>query len=248
MYHSSLLSLLFVVPPFILFAQPSGTCECFETEILSITDTLTDCRYFEMEVRSDGDCRHALSNFVMEIACGSVSDGWNSLDTKMEFNFRDPNSGLSGFKVDNVNNFGGGSDPDTFRVGFTLCADDEFCLEVLADWQPVVAYKAGRCVVYDTLDISGLPPLLNPLSVDLMPNPASEQLTIKGKAARGEEMRLVLLNSMGREVVYPIELVAGGKMGNTFEQTIDVSSLPRGLYFYRIQSAERQRSGRIWLQ
>ncbi|MEX1239211.1 MAG: SprB repeat-containing protein, partial [Cyclobacteriaceae bacterium] len=116
------------------------TCEeCFNT-IVKVIDEAGTCRTYEMEVNTNGLCRHDLSHWTLAIPCGTVSNYSNSRGWKMEFG-KDPTTGLYGLKVDDINGFG--KEGESFTVRFTVCKAND-C--ELSGWDPTVAYKAGLCV------------------------------------------------------------------------------------------------------
>jgi len=233
-----ILAFLSIIP---LEAQP-GTCECFETEIIRARDTLVNCRYYEFQVRNDGNCKHGLSNFTMEIECGTVSNVWNSLQSPIELNFKDPNNGLWGFKVDDIQDFGESQLPDSFQVGFIFCPKDDYCADLQSYWEPVVAYKAGRCIIYDTLDISFLPGFTP--RVQLAPNPSSGPIsfTIPGKG----NARLEILDLFGNQMM----LLLDGDFSRQqrLHRTFDTQQLIPGLYIYHLRTNYGTSSGRILVQ
>jgi hypothetical protein len=73
----------------------------------------------------------------------------NSENWEQEIGY-DPTTKLTGFKIDDIRNFGETS-LKSFTVSFKLCTSKEWCKEKLDCWQPVVAFKAGTNVYYDTL-------------------------------------------------------------------------------------------------
>jgi hypothetical protein len=124
---------------------------CFRTEILSSQSVGANCTKYQFKVTFEGDCRHALSHYSVAIPCGKVSNISNSENWKQVIG-KDPKTGLTGFKIDDIPGFGDNSAVKSFLVSFTLCSDDKDCIESLKCWDPVVAYKAGTEIFYDTLD------------------------------------------------------------------------------------------------
>lgn len=228
----------------LLKAQPSGDCDCFDTRIIHAADTMVNCRYYEFEITNNGNCRHGLSNFTMAIECGAVSDTWSSLNTQIEENFTDPNNGLWGYKVDNIQGFGEDAIPDSFQVGFIFCADDDYCLDMQSYWEPVVAYKAGGCIIYDTLDISFLPGLTPKVVVAPNPSagPMSFSFTMPGEGA----VTLEILDVMGNRRSFPLQSSVNRQQ--RLHRTIDVSSMNPGMYFYLVRTKYGNASGRIQIQ
>ena len=222
----------------------SGNCDCFDTRIIRARDTLVNCRYYEFEVSHDGNCRYGLSNFTMAIECGTVSDAWNSLQTQIELNFTDPNNGLSGFKVDNIQDFAEGNQPDTFQLGFIFCPFDEYCADLQSYWEPVVAYKAGGCIIYDTLDLSYLPGLTP--QVNVAPNPSSGPVSLTFTMPGGGTARLEILDVFGNRLMVPLQ--GDFTRQQRLKRTVDIEGLLPGLYFYHLTTTHGNAAGRIWIQ
>lgn len=223
-----------------LFSQ-QGSCECFETELILARDTLVNCIYYEFEISTDGNCRHGLSNFTMAIECGRTSDVWNSLQSPVEMNFTDPNNGLWGFKVDNIQNFGENNLPESFQVGYIFCPDDEYCADLQSYWEPIVAYKAGNCIIYDTLDVSVLPGFTP--QVRVAPNPSTGPITFTFTIPGKGFAKLEIIDAFGDRILLPLN--------GTFTQqqrlhrTLDTQLLIPGIYFYLLTTNYGTTSGRF---
>lgn len=150
---------LFFLLPFLysiyVSAQPRQqrdcSTTCFSSELVSAEKLSGTCTAYVLNVSYSGDCAHALSHFTVAIPCGSVSDIWNSQGWAQAVG-TDPTTGLTGFKIDDIRNFGEGS-LKSFTVKFTLCSTEESCAAQMACWQPQVAYKASTCINYDTLAV-----------------------------------------------------------------------------------------------
>lgn len=123
---------------------------CFSSEMVVVERSST-CTTYEVKVSFTGDCAHALSHYTVAVPCGEVTDVWNSEDWKQVIG-TDPTTGLSGFKIDDISDFGE-SDIHSFTAGFTVCSTGASCNETLKCWQPTVAYKASTCVNYETVAI-----------------------------------------------------------------------------------------------
>lgn len=124
-------------------------CEdgCFSTEIISnVSDG--NCQTITLQVNSDGNCRYALSHFNIALSCGTAGNVSNSGGWPMEVNALDPTTGVYGIKIDDIKKFGEGKSPQSFTVTYTVCSEDEICLENLRYDSLKLAYKAGQCVYY----------------------------------------------------------------------------------------------------
>lgn len=151
---------LFFLVPFLysiyVCSQPAGkkNCgtTCFSSEVISVEESSATCKVYELKVSYTGDCAHALSHYAVAIPCGEVSNVSNSENWAQVIG-TDPTTGLSGFKIDDIGNFGDG-ERTSFTVKFTLCSSNEACAEQLKCWQPLVAYKASTCVNYETVEMT----------------------------------------------------------------------------------------------
>ena len=125
--------------------KPEPDCEAldFKTEVVSVEALEGGCVRYQYKVKTEGTCRYDLSHYTVAIPCGTVQDITNSRNWKQTIG-KDPTTGLVGFKIDDVPYFGK-SKGDYFTVSFVVCG--EGCNEGPTE----VAYKAGQCVVYETL-------------------------------------------------------------------------------------------------
>ena len=121
----------------------------FSTEVIEISRT-DDCITVQMAVYSLGLGSHALSHFMVEIPCGTVTEASNSEGWPVELFNTDPTSGITGLKIDDIHKFSEVIDPDTFLVSFTLCSDDPECLDAYSS-SITVAYKASNCIFTEIL-------------------------------------------------------------------------------------------------
>jgi len=162
---------------FQLYAQKEKkekNCEtsCFQTEIIQVEQE-GNCQIYELEVSHMGSCSFALSHFTVGVPCGTIANVTNSENWPIETDVLDPKTQLYGFKIDDIRDFGENDAPQKFRVRFEVCPTDEVCSQMLRCWEPVVAYKAGQCVHYDTISAdcqTKTDPLTGTLSVQ---NPTS---------------------------------------------------------------------------
>ena len=163
--------------PLQLYAQKGKkekNCEtsCFQTEIIQV-ENLGNCQKYELEVSHMGNCTFALSHFTVAVPCGTVANVSNSENWPIETDILDPKTQLYGFKIDDIRDFGEEDTPQKFRVSFEVCPTDETCTQTLSCWEPVVAYKAGQCIHYDTIS-ADCPTKANPLTGTLsVQNPAA---------------------------------------------------------------------------
>ena len=208
------------------------TCEgCFGT-VARLIETSGECRTYEMEVNTNGLCRHDLSHWTLAIPCGSVSNFSNSEGWKMEYG-KDPTTGLFGLKVDDITRFG--KDKSAFTVRFTLCASS--C--DLSYWDPTVAYKAGQCVAIETIDISQATSSVNLVSV--YPNPFNEMVRFEWNAIQ-EHVSLEIIDQYGNTVSRSTKPT--GK-SESYYINLESSALPKGMYYYRLTIDGQLYNGKI---
>lgn len=143
----------------------------FSTEVIEISQT-DDCITVQMAVYSLGLGSYALSHFMIETPCGTVTEVSNSEGWPVELFITDPTSGITGLKIDDIQNFAEITDPDTFLLSFTLCSEDPVCLDTYSS-SIKVAYKASNCIFTEILseysddvsDDTGLDLILSPEDV-----------------------------------------------------------------------------------
>ncbi|HLZ16836.1 MAG TPA: T9SS type A sorting domain-containing protein, partial [Cyclobacteriaceae bacterium] len=210
------------------------TCgDCFKSSI-SKTGSNELCTSYEVNITTDGNCKYDLSHFVIAIPCGQLSDYSDSGNWPLVVG-KDPTTGLVGLKVDNVNNFG--NQARSFVLKFTVCYDSG-CGDVLRSWNPVVAYKAGQCISYDTLSIdnmgsAGLP----------YPNPFTNSFSINVSCDKDETVTVELYDQFGKAACEPFTCSLSA--GDNKSIQIDGSSLVQNIYLYRIRSSSKTITGRI---
>lgn len=187
-----------------------------------------NCYTYQVTVNYDGDAKHGLSHYTMDIPCGTVSSVSNSENWKNVIG-KDPTSGLWGLKIDDISGFGEGDNADKFTINFTLCTTDTSCESIIDNWDLAVAYKAGLCVTYDTLyvetNINN-----NDLLASAYPNPFSESLTINLNT--DESGSLMIMNNTGN-IIYRKQ-ISGSQKPQLLD--IDTSIWPNGTYYYKLET------------
>lgn len=204
---------------------------CFETELRWI-GTDGSCDAYEAIVSTDGSCRYELSHWSMEVPCGTIRDIKTSTGWDVEIGM-DPTTGIAGFKVDNIDGFG--KTPDSFTVQFVICRSGS-----CSDWGPRVAYKAGRCVDYDTLDT----PASAAISLTAYPNPFREGVIFEWTPDVDEYTVLEILDPFGHRV----GIVYGGmaRKGVAHKAEFSGITLNSGLYYYRMTAGEKVVRGKLF--
>jgi hypothetical protein len=105
---------------------------------------------------ANDSCKYALSHFTAAVPYGTITDAWNSENWDMEFPVTDPKTGISGIKVDDIENFGENGS-GSFKLNYTVCLSDTNQLNLLLNQNFEVAYKAGTCVFYEDISPDVLP-------------------------------------------------------------------------------------------
>ncbi len=135
-------------------APEETTRECgdnyYSAELLQF-DENDGCLNIQLQINVEAGCHHALSHMVVEVPCGEISNVSNSEGWIMEIPTSDPSTGLSGFKIDEIQGFGEDKKSGSFTLSYTVCGDFD-CLESLKD-SIKIAYKAATCVFYEEIEI-----------------------------------------------------------------------------------------------
>ena len=98
------------------YLPSSQKCEnCFSAKVTGHV-LLDDCLSIDLQVFTSSSCNAALSHLMVEIPCGNVAEVTNSRDWAVEMSVTDPSTGLSGFKIDNIRDFGEESRKDSFQI------------------------------------------------------------------------------------------------------------------------------------
>jgi hypothetical protein len=114
---------------------------CFYASIYDIVQN-QDCYEYEMYINSNG-CQHDLSNMLISIPCGTISNMYNSYGYQMEITSNpDPNTGLVGIKIETPN---GIDEFNPMQVKFDICQSN--C--GLSPCEPILSFKAANCVQYE---------------------------------------------------------------------------------------------------
>lgn len=223
------------IPP----AGKDNCTECFYSSPVSAVK-IGDIYQIEIEIYHRSDCRYDLSHLTIALpACATVAGYSNSRGWPMEVVKKDPTTGLTGVKVDDIPSFGK-SPGESFTVLLTLRVDDSSCSDLLNCFAPVLAYKAATCVQYEQ-SISICSNTVQGLDMMYYPNPAENDLTISLSYELQFSGQLELINNMGRKV-YTQEW----NPGVDSLTTIDLSSLSPGIYILRLIAKDgRSASGRL---
>ncbi|MCU4154547.1 T9SS type A sorting domain-containing protein [Carboxylicivirga sp. A043] len=216
-------------------STPTEECEntCFDIIPVDWYQTYDGCYTYHARVSTDGSCRHELSHLTVEVLNGSVSIVENSNNWKTELNNTDPTSGLYGFKVDDISNFG--KENDAFDLSYNVCFNN-----TEAQTEFVVAYKAATCIMLDTLTFEK--PQTEP-TVKSYPNPFVDQTTIEF-TAETDGNALVNIYSINGELV---KILYSGPVeaGTTYSFDFTSQSSGSTIYFYRIICGEQSMQGKI---
>lgn len=206
--------------------------DCFKSTITKKSDN-GSCATYVVDITTDGNCRYDLSHLVVAIPCGEITDYSDSANWPLVLG-KDPTTGLTGLKVDNASNFG--KAVGSFTLQFTVCYSSD-CGQALKNWNPVVAYKAGQCIAYDTLKIGS-----GSTSTSVYPNPCKENFTIEVQCATSDYASIGVYDQYGRSVCEPVTVsLESGKN----HIPMNASHLPQNIYFYRVKTSRGTFNGRI---
>ena len=149
----------------------------------------------------------------------------------------DPKTGLYGLKVDDINGFG--KTAESFTVTFTVCSESTSCSTLLKTWDPLVSYKAGQCVAYDTLggDTN------EPDPVCAYPNPFREDIRFRWTCNEDDYVDLRIMDKWGKEIrqVYKGNV----RKGQTYLFECSGAELRDDLYIYRLSSKRKTIHGKL---
>ncbi len=229
---------------------------CFSTEITGVL-TSDSCRTITLTITCDSTCQSALSHLDVSVPCGQIVSVTNSAGFPIEFIDPEPNSGISGFKIDDVEDFCEDGNTDTMTVTYTVCSDSTTCSEAICE--PLVSYKAGQCTFYgvgiNTVMQAKMAPVdqeteamevteemeelaeqmvkikTKSLRTAIYPNPTTGFLTVELFSDR--DAQVMIYNAPG-EIV---GIMDGKELpSNKFE--FDLSNLGGGVYFVHIITDE----------
>ena len=176
-------------------------CEtgCFYSTT-EITTTSTGCLIYDIVIYPTG-CKKDLSNVTIGIPCGSISHLENSHDFPMFVNESpDPNSGLTGVKVDDIEGLG---EYDALAISFKVCPEE---CELDFPCLPIIAYKYSTCIEFEMSPSSWevYSAANNPTELSASPNPFTSLVVIGIKGGRFnqnfENGALMILDPTGRPV------------------------------------------------
>ena len=117
-----------------------------------------------------------------------------------------------------------------------MCGSGD-CVKLLENWNPVVAYKAGQCIAYDTLSLQ------HGLSTYVYPNPFQGSVNFEVTSDRDDDVTIEVCDQFGRKVTEPIgtPVVKGEKK----TITVQCEALKESLYVYRIRSKDKTTTGKL---
>ncbi len=216
-------------------SEEIGDCEntCFDIQPVEWHKNDNGCYTYKAKVSTDGSCQHELSHLTVEVDKGVVQSVTNSQNWATELNLTDPTTGISGFKVDDISSFG--HSVAEFELDFTICTNQNEAQQSF-----VVAYKAGQCVMLDTLQFVTPAQTLSSVSY---PNPFTDQATIEFTP---EEEAYAVLNifSISGEL---IECIFEGQVKANTKYSIDFRSRTTGsnIYFYQLQCGNQSTNGKL---
>lgn len=239
---------------------------CFTSKITGLVDNGNGCKTVTMNISCNNTCMYSLSNFTISVQCGTVTSVSNSLGFLSTTVEEDPNSGLSGIKIDGISNFCGLGQASNFNITYTLCMDDNSCGTDFC--APMVAFKAGTCTYYGTAtmaigarmrntDMNSSFSLTEFISatasetisegMNVYPNPFNQTTAIVIGLTESAQVEVAIYDMMGKklDVLHSGEMNAGT---NTFKwsgTTQNGNKLPYGVYY--IQSSINEKVEQVKL-
>lgn len=151
----------------------------FSTEVIQSELEENGCIHYTLQISHNGKCGNALSHYSVAVSCGKIVEFSNSENWKIEQGY-DKATGLYGFKVDDIPNFGE-TNLKSFTVSLTVCKDGyQKCSTSSGCCYPIVAYKAATCVYYDKLDKSCPVPPTDPPTSEIQASIQKQDVTCHG--------------------------------------------------------------------
>ena len=206
--------------------------ECFHTELIDITESPNGYVY-EFSVDHE-DCRYDLSHMTIEIPdCYEVNQYSNSMNWKMEVTAKDPTTGLSGIKVDDIPSFGKDAN-SSFTVKLELTTDDRDCKADMKCFAPTIAYKASTCVYEEVLNSICSQKEDVAHQITTYPNPTCDYVKVDLRNCDEESSYIVKLIDFDGEIVRSYSINRRYRK----EFVVDLSSKKHGLYLLQMKSNE----------
>lgn len=211
---------------------------CFSANVTNVEETAQGCRNITMQLTCTSSCQAALSNFGISVQCGTVSNLSNSAGYQMYPVTNDPNTGLTGIKIDNMTDICGSG----LTVNYTVCPNENNCSFQLCD--PIVAFKAGTCVHYGTaavpsnfksIGVAGESTLeTSEMAMRVYPNPFSDNLTIDLNLVEKTQVTIEVYDMMGKKLsdIHNGELEAGAAQFN-WDAARNAEQVSGGIYYIR---------------
>jgi hypothetical protein len=120
-------------------------------------------------------------------------------------------------------------------VRFTICQSNSCD----TGWNPIVAYKAGQCVATENIVVDQ--PEVFTADVAAYPNPFNDMIRFEWRAAQ-EGMSLDIIDQYGNVAIHSTKAT---RSTDSFYVNIESSSLPRGMYYYRLTIDGKTYNGKI---
>nr|WP_319397822.1 T9SS type A sorting domain-containing protein [uncultured Carboxylicivirga sp.] len=207
---------------------------CYTITPTNVEKIDDNCYQYSLTVHTDGTCSYELSHMTFEIEGGYVKSIYNSKAWKVEANSTDPTTGLYGFKIDDISNFGKSS--DQFNVEFTVCYDDE------PQNTFAIAYKSAQCVSNDhvTFDLSAF---INNINSSSYPNPFTDATQIKFTSAQTGNAELNIYDIYGNF----IDCIYNGPVDENTYYNFEFrpTNTNEGIYFYRLICGDEIVQGKL---
>ena len=208
---------------------------CYEIIPTDIKKVDNNCYQYSLTIKTDGSCSFDLSHLTVEVKEGSVKSVYNTKGWKVEANSTDPTTGIYGFKVDDISNFGNST--DQFNLVYTICFDD-------GDYQRdfTIAYKSAQCVVTDQVSFKDY---LNGSSItgSSFPNPFTDAAQIEFISKKASFATLCIYDIYGNLVEC---LYEGPVEENTYYNfEFHPANSQESIFFYRLVSGDDIIQGKL---
>lgn len=224
-----------------------GDCQsfCWETKITELSPLDFNCYRMELQVNVKGYCKHDLSHLFIGLENAYVSNIYNSGKFSVEANFKDPKSGMEGFKVDNINGFGNDQDSELI-ISYEVCFSGQGSEDYLPDEIPVL-FKAGTCTYIEEITLLQVDEQIANIVASAYPNPFMEEINISLNSSEVTEVNISIYDIRGKQIaqLYTGKLKANVKYTFPFMPGNNTNDK---IFIYRIVASDQVLRGQILRQ
>lgn len=222
---------------------------CFNTTVTDVVESGENCLTVTMTVSCNNSCQSALSHYSVSVPCGTITAMSNSLGYQMSGVNPDPTSGISGFKVDNIQDFCEDNQTSELVVSYTVCTTESDCGGGFCP--PLVAYKAGNCVNYEIASVPNSAmkiedgddqqSLHTDVQLNVFPNPFSTSTRLALDVPEQTEVLMEVYDLNGRKLVKLYQgTVSSGTTVFEWDGISDQGEqLPNGVYYVKCKVGDK---------